>query len=251
MDLKSRLKSGGNAIGSWLTLGSTAIAEIMCDAGFDWIAIDLEHSTTSLSTAEELIRVIDSKGKSPLVRLSQNDPSEIAKVMDAGAHGIIVPRVSGRADAEAAFAAMQYPPRGQRGVGLARAQGYGPRFSAYQKWLESSAVLIVQIEDARVLSELEELFQHPFVDGYLLGPYDLSASLGVAGQLDHPEVVAAAARTLEAARKHGRAPGIHVVEPEPELLARRLGEGYRFVAYGVDFRMIDVACREGIRAAKR
>lgn len=249
-DLKAQLASRALTLGGWVTLGSDAIAELMCDAGFDWIAIDLEHSTQTLATAESAIRVVSRAGKAPLVRLSRNDPSEIAKVMDAGAHGIIVPRITGRADAEAAWRAMHYPPRGQRGVGLARAQGYGASFGAYQEWLASSSVLIVQIEDARVLDQLDELFAFPGVDGYLLGPYDLSASLGVPGRLDHPDVANAAALALAAAERHGRAAGIHVVEPDPSALRARLAEGYRFVAYGVDFRMIDVACREGICAAR-
>jgi 2-dehydro-3-deoxyglucarate aldolase len=244
------LASGEIALGGWLTLGSDAIAELMCDAGFDWLSIDLEHSTQTLATAESLIRIIDAKGKSPLVRLSQNDPSEIAKVMDAGAHGIIVPRISGRADAEAAWQAMHYPPRGRRGVGLGRAHGYGAGFSTYREWLESSALLIVQIEDARVLDALDDLMSFPGVDGYLLGPYDLSASLGVPGQLDHPDVANAARLALAAAKQHGRAAGIHVVEPDPAQLKARLSDGYRLVAYGVDFRMIDVACREGVRATR-
>ncbi|MGE0785320.1 MAG: HpcH/HpaI aldolase/citrate lyase family protein [Sandaracinaceae bacterium] len=247
--LKSRLASGATCLGGWVTLGCDAIAEVMCDAGFDWIGIDLEHSTQTLAVAESLIRVVDAKGKAPLVRLSRNDPSEIAKVMDAGAHGVIVPRAKGRADAEAAWQAMHYPPEGKRGVGLARAQGYGARFAEHREWLTSSSILIVQIEVAEVLDELDDLFAFPGVDGYMLGPYDLSASLGVAGQLDHPDVVDAAGRALAAAKKHGRAAGIHVVEPDLAALRARLGEGYRFVAYGVDFRMIDAACREGVRVA--
>jgi 2-dehydro-3-deoxyglucarate aldolase len=250
VSLKAQLATGETVLGGWITLGSDAIAELMCDAGFDWIGIDLEHSTQTLATAESLIRVIDGKGKAPLVRLSRNDPSEIAKVMDAGAHGVIVPRVTGRADAEAAWHAMHYPPEGRRGVGLARAQGYGAAFSAYREWLASSSVLIVQIEDARVLAELDDLFAFPGVDGYMLGPYDLSASLGVPGRLDHADVRSAAERALAAAKQHGRAAGIHVVEPDPAALRARLDEGYRFVAYGVDFRMLDIACREGIRAVR-
>ena len=110
------------ALGSWITLAHPAVAEIMANAGFDWLAIDLEHSVITIREAEELIRVIELSNVVPLVRLTSNNSDLIKRVMDAGAHGIIVPMVNSALDAEMAVQSIKYPPAGRRGVGLARAQ---------------------------------------------------------------------------------------------------------------------------------
>jgi len=245
--VRQHLNDGTLTVGTWLSLGLPAIAEILCDAGFDWVVIDREHSPVSLEGTEALIRTIDGRGKSALVRLaSSHDPTEIKRVMDAGAHGIVAPMICSREEADAVWSAMQYPPEGTRGVGLSRAQGYGTRFESYRRWLPEGAALIVQLEHARALPHLDEILSAPHVHGCLIGPYDLSASLGVPGQFDAPEVVEAIETIWEAAIRHDKAPGIHIVEPDPRALKRRVEEGYRFIAFGVDFRMVDRAAREGL-----
>ena len=244
--VKQRLHTRTLTVGSWLSLANVAIAEIQCNAGFEWIGIDLEHGSTTLAQAEQLIRVIDNKGCAPLVRLSALDATQAARVMDAGAHGLIVPKVCSAADAEAAVRAMYYPPRGQRGVGLSRAQRYGAGFDEYRAWLEESAVLVVQIEHVDALDNLNAIFGTEGVDAYLVGPYDLAASMGLTGQFDHPDFVAALDRIRTVAQAGGLAAGIHVVEPDPAQLRQRIDEGYTLVCYSVDFRMVDVACRAGL-----
>jgi len=248
--LKHRLAAGELTIGSWITLGHPAIAEIMARAGFDWLTIDLEHSTITLEQAGQLIRVCDLCGAPPLVRLSANDPVQIKRVMDAGAHGVIVPMVNRAPEAEAAVAAVRYPPAGGRGVGLARAQGYGASFAQYRQWLETEAVVIVQIEHITAVENLEEILAVEGVDGFMVGPYDLSGSLGRPGDFEHPEMLAAMERILAAAGRSGKPAGLHVVEPDPAELKRRADEGYRLLAYSVDIRMLDVACRQGLKRLK-
>jgi len=125
MLLKSKLKNNELTVGTWLSLAHPGIAEIMVKAGFDWVTIDLEHSVITFREAEEMIRIIELGGSVPLVRLSANEPTQIKRVMDAGAHGLVVPMVNSRGDVEKAVASVHYPGRGKRGVGLARAQGYG------------------------------------------------------------------------------------------------------------------------------
>ena len=150
-ELKKKLINCEITIGSWITLGSTAITEIMAKAGFDWLVIDLEHSTISIDMAGEMIRIIDLAGVTPLVRLTSNDPDQIKRCLDAGAHGIIVPMVNSSLEAKNAVSAMHYPPKGYRGVGLGRAQGYGANFSQYINWQKDSSVLIVQIEHKKAI----------------------------------------------------------------------------------------------------
>jgi len=246
--VREHLADGSLTVGTWLSLGLPSIAEILCAAGFDWVVIDREHSSVSFERTEALIRTIDGRGKAALVRLSSHDPTEIKRVMDAGAHGIVAPMICSREEADAVWSAMQYPPEGTRGVGLSRAQGYGPGFEDYRRWLPEGAALVVQLEHVRALPHLDAILAAPHVHGCLIGPYDLSASLGVPGQFDHPKVVEAIETIWEAAIRHDKAPGIHIVEPDPHALQRRVGEGYRFIAYGVDFRMVDRAAREGLSA---
>lgn len=247
--LKQVLRSGGVTIGSWITLAHPAIAEIMAKAGFDWLAVDLEHSVITIREAEELIRVVELCGVTPLVRLAANDPVQIKRVMDAGAHGVIVPMVNSREEAERAVAAVKYPPSGRRGVGLARAQGYGTRFDAYRDWLERESLVIVLIEHINAVKNLTDILSVEGVDGFIVGPYDLSGSLGMPGQFEHPSMIAALSEVQRVIsdRETGAVAGYHVVPPQPDLVIRKIQEGYRFLAYGVDMLFLGEMCRMGLR----
>lgn len=245
--LRDRLRAGDAVLGTWLTLADPAVAEIMARAGFHFLTVDLEHSPLSLAQAAELIRTAELAGAAPLVRLSSLDAVQVKRVMDAGAHGVIVPMVKSAADVAAAHAALHYPPIGTRGVGLGRAQGYGEGFDAYRAWLAEHAVLVAQLEHVDALDHLDAILGHPGLDAILIGPYDLSASMGLPGQLEHPRVTAALDRIVAACTVHGVPAGIHQVEPDPAALRRVLDQGYRFVAYGVDFRMLAAAARAGVQ----
>lgn len=249
--LKQKLLSNSLTIGSWITLAHPAIAEIMARAGFDWLVVDLEHSVLTIREAEELIRVIDLCGVPPLVRLTSNQPDQIKRVMDAGAHGIIVPMVNSPAEAECAVAAVYYPVRGKRGVGLARAQGYGAGFQDYLEWLDAQAVVIVQVEHIEAVNQLEAILSVRGVDGYFIGPYDLSASMGLPGQLNHPEVTAAIEKVKRLGLALNKPGGLHIVEPDPESLRKSIAGGFKFVAYSLDTRMLDTACRTGLAEIRR
>ena len=131
--LKEKLKNRQLTIGTWITINSTSIAEILANAGYDWLVIDLEHSTISIDQTAELIRTIELSGVSSLVRLTNNDENQIKRIMDAGARGIVVPMIMNAEEAKDAIASTRYPPLGKRGVGLARAQGYGATFNDYFK----------------------------------------------------------------------------------------------------------------------
>lgn len=251
MCLKRKLSQNEITIGSWITLAHPAIAEILARAGFDWLVVDLEHSVITIKEAEELIRVINLCGVVPLVRLSINDPVQIKRIMDAGAHGIIVPMVKTRTEADAAVAAVYYPPKGARSVGLARAQGYGTTFQKYREWLDNKAVVIVQVEHIDAVNNLEDILSAPGVDGYFIGPYDLSASMGLPGQFDHPDMVAAIERVRQVGSLLNKPGGIHIVEPDIVQLGKRIKEGFKFIAYSLDTRMLDTACRAGLAAVRR
>ena len=245
--LKQTLRSGRATIGSWITLAHPAIAEIMATAGFEWLAVDLEHSVISLREAEELIRVIELCGVTPLVRLSANDATQIKRVMDAGAHGVIVPMVNSAEDARRAVAAVRYPASGRRGVGLARAQGYGTRFAEYVRWLKRESIVIVQIEHIEAVNNLEQILRTEGVDGFLVGPYDLSGSLGCPGDFQNKKFLAATKKINRTAKKLKMCAGYHVVSSDSKLVAEKIKQGYNFISFGVDFLFLGDHSRNGLK----
>ena len=176
------------SFGTWLTIYSEAVAEILATAGYDWITVDLEHTPISLSQAEKLIRVIDLAGVKPYVRVSSNNAAEIKKVLDFGAKGIIVPMVNSAQEVSTVLDAAFYPPVGNRGMGLYRAQGYGEAKSkqAYISQIASEIEVFVQIESKLAVEKIEEIFDNP-ITGYFLGPYDLSASIGKPAEFNAEE----------------------------------------------------------------
>lgn len=250
MALKSRLNRSELTIGSWVTLGHPSIAEIMASAGFDWLVLDMEHSVLELSEVQAIIQVLDAKQCPAIVRLTSNHPDQIKRVMDAGATGVMVPMIKSAADAEAAVAGVYYPPRGQRGVGLARAQGYGSSFQAYRQWLEENAVIVVMIEHVDAVKAIDEILAVPGIDAYIIGPYDLSGSMGRPGDLNHPDVQAAIAHVLEAGRRAGKPGGIHVIEPDPQALQQRIAAGFNFLGYALDIRILDSICRTHLHSIR-
>ena len=249
--LKEKLKKKQRVIGSWVTIGHPTVAELMAKAGFDWLAIDMEHSPLTIGQCQELIRTIDLCGVPVLVRVGANDPLIIKRVMDAGAHGVIVPMINSAKEARAAVASVHYPPKGNRGVGLARAQGYGQEFDAYKRWAINGPVVVVQIEHIDAVNNIDAILEVEGIDAIMIGPYDLSGSLGKPGQLNDKKVLQAMHKVKRAAEAKGMPSGVHVVSSDEKLLAAKFKEGYKFVAYGVDFLFIQENCLKGLRAVKK
>jgi 2-dehydro-3-deoxyglucarate aldolase len=218
----------------------------MAKAGFDWLTVDMEHSAITLDQAQQLIQIIDLNGVVPLVRVGENNSTLIKRVMDAGAHGIIVPMVNTKEDASNAVSAVKYPPVGTRGVGLARAQGYGLEFEKYKEWLNRESIVIVQIEHIEAINNLEEILSVEGVDGTIIGPYDLSGSLGLPGEFELPDVQKALVRYENVCQEMGKSMGFHIVQPDSEATNRYREKGYTFLAVGVDMLYLGKGCGEVI-----
>ena len=251
MNLKEKLRNRELTIGSWITIGSTVVAEIMAKTGYDWLTIDMEHSAITIDIAQELIRVIELCGVTPLVRVGKNDANLIKRVMDAGAHGVIVPMVNSREDAENAVRSVKYPPRGFRGVGLARAQKYGADFEGYKQWNDKNSIIIVQVEHILAVENLEKILSVPEVDGFIIGPYDLSGSLDVPGEFDHPKVLDALNRVKEIAEKKNGLSGFHVIPPSVEAFQEKVDEGYKFIAHSLDILFLGNSCRKMLKKIRK
>lgn len=249
MSLKERLARSELTIGSWITLGHPAIAEIMASAGFDWLVLDMEHSVMELSEAQIIIQVLDKQQCPAIVRLTSNHPDQIKRVMDAGASGVMIPMIKSAEDAKIAVSSVYYPPQGQRGVGLARAQGYGASFQEYRQWLIENAVIVVMIEHIEAVKQIDSILAVPGVDAYIIGPYDLSGSMGMPGELDHPHVQDAIKHVLDAGKRLQKPGGIHVIEPDPAAL-QRIRSGFSFLGYSLDIRILDSVCRTHMRTIK-
>ena len=163
----------------------------------------------------------------------------------------LVPMVNSKEEAQEAVSAVKYPPEGHRSIGLARAQGYGTRFAKYFDWQREHSLVVVQIEHIDAVDNLESILSAKGVDAYFVGPYDLSGSLGMPGQFEAPRYLEAMQKIRSVAEKLGVPGGVHIVEPDPTELRQRIEEGHRFIAYGVDTRILDTVCRAGLKSVEK
>lgn len=232
--LKNKLKRREVTFGTWITVGHPVIAEILSSCPFDWLVVDMEHSAIELSQAQQLIQIISLSGKTPLVRLPDQNPTLIKRVMDAGSAGVLIPNVKTVREAQAAVAAIKYPPEGTRGAGLARAQRYGLGFQEYKNWVNKDGIVIAQIEHVLGVRNLREILSVPGIDGIIVGPYDLSSSINLPGKLDDPRVEALVRETARVALEMKATAGFHVVQPDLKEVRLRIRQGFNFIGYSLD-----------------
>jgi 4-hydroxy-2-oxoheptanedioate aldolase len=230
---KSRLSSEACQLGLWNTAGGNTVPEMMGGAGFDWVLVDCEHAAIE---AVEVLPALQAIGQFPdvgaLVRPAANDPVLFKRLLDMGAQTLLVPYIETRAEAEMAVTAMRYGPRGIRGMaGMTRATRYG-QIEDYFNTAEEELCLILQIESAKGLDNLEDIARCPGVDGVFIGPADLSASLGHAGQTQHPDVVAAIDGAIARLNDWGVPWGIMSLQVDEAK--GYIGKGASFISVGVD-----------------
>jgi 2-keto-3-deoxy-L-rhamnonate aldolase RhmA len=189
-NFRNRLQSGERLVGTMVTLASAEVAELLSSVGFDWLFIDAEHSP--MATAD-IQRILQGAGPDTacLVRLAASEELHIKKALDAGAAGIITPMVNTAEQAHEVVRHAKYAPLGTRGVGIGRAHGYGLNFKEYLANANDQSTVVVQAEHITAVQNIESIVQVAGIDAVLVGPYDLSASLGLIGQVEHPEVIAA------------------------------------------------------------
>ena len=230
--LRAKLSSGVPIFGSWLQVGNPTVGEVFDACGFDWLAIDCEHTDIGLNQLAAMLRSI--RSAPTLVRVKNNDPLSIRQPLDCGAAGVIVPMVNSAEEARSAVAAAHYPPVGIRGFAYCRANSHGIRFDEYVAEARAQTVVFAMIESVQALNKIGAILQVDGVDGVIVGPYDLSGSLGVPGQTDHPLVRDALDSVVQACLQAGKAAGQHIVDPNPTLVGRSLQQGYTVLALGMD-----------------
>lgn len=229
---KHAIAAGKLQIGLWSSLASNIAAEIVSDAGFDWVLFDTEHSPNEIPDLLAQLQAAARGTATPIVRPAWNDAVLIKRVLDLGAQSILVPYVQNAEEARRAVASVRYPPAGIRGVAAAsRASRYG-RVADYLKKADGEICLLVQVETRAALEQLEAIAAVEGVDGVFIGPSDLSASFGHIGNPQHPDVQKALEDGVRRIRAVGKAAGILTLNEEE---ARRyIGWGYTFVAVGSD-----------------
>ena len=201
-------------IGMWLSTGSMLNAEICAGSGIDWLLIDMEHGPNTIVSVQQQLQVIAAYRVPVLVRVPVNDPVIIKQVLDTGAQNLIVPMVASVDEARAAVAAVRYPPEGVRGVGsaLARSGRWG-RVPGYVANASQTISLFVQIESAAAVDAAAEIAAVDGVDGVLVGPADLAASMGLPGQQSHPDVLSAVHEVFAAVTTAGKKVGVNAFDP--------------------------------------
>lgn len=247
---RQRLRRGEVVFAGWMQIGHPAVAEVLAGAGFDCLVLDCEHGIIDLEPIAAVLRALPA-GCDALVRIPINDSAWIARVLDAGAAGVIVPMVNTAEQAAAAVAAAKYPPRGRRGFGYGRMNAHGRSFDAYAARANDTLAVIVQVEHVQAVENLDAILRTPDVDAIMIGPYDLSGSLGIPGQLDHPKMRQVLHSIYAACRKHRVPAGLHMVQPEPRRVRAALRAGCRFLPLGMDVTLLGHAARDVLATACR
>jgi 2-keto-3-deoxy-L-rhamnonate aldolase RhmA len=240
ISFRQHLKDRKTLIGTVVTFSLPEVTEVLSGAGFDWLFLDAEHGPLDTLALQRLVM---GAGSTPcLVRLAASSEVEVKKALDIGAAGIIAPQVNSAEQAAQVVRWAKYSPQGIRGVGAARAHGYGLAFKEYLATANDHTVVVVQAEHGDAVSNIEAIVQVAGIDAVLVGPNDLAASLGHLGDLAHPDVAAAIDRVTEVCRRAGMPLGIFGMNPA--AVKPYLDRGYALIVCGVDTVLLGTAARE-------
>ena len=249
-DFRSRVLAREQLAGCWLNLGSPITAEMAGLSGFDWVLLDHEHGPGSDVTIMQQLQAVAATPAAGLVRIAANEAPRFKRVLDAGAHGVMIPYVSTAAEARAAVESMRYPPRGERGVAkLTRATEFGAAFDDYFAHAHEWLVTLPQIETQEGVSNAAEIAGVDGVDVVFVGPMDLTTSLGIPGDYEHPRSIEALTHVSNAARAANKAAGILLQNPVHVAMCRELG--FTFIALGSDGSAVVGGFRNNLAALRK
>ncbi|HTP11466.1 MAG TPA: aldolase/citrate lyase family protein [Anaerolineae bacterium] len=247
MTFRQRLKDHETLVGTIISLASPEAAEVLSQAGFDWLFLEAEHAPLNTLTIQHILQ---GAGSTPcLVRVAASAEVEIKQALDAGAAGIIAPLVNTADQATQVVHWAKYAPLGTRGVGVSRAHGYGFQFQEYMSNANDETVVVVQAEHSDAVNNMASIVQVPGVDAVLVGPYDLSASLGHIGEVTHPHVVSAIEHVTQVCRAAHMPLGIFGMTAE--AVRPYIERGYTLLAASIDTVLLGTAARQLLAQLKR
>ncbi len=232
--LKNKLKNRDNLFVAWTSIADVQITEIFANAGFDLVGIDIEHGTASLAQCQRIIAAAQAAGSFCLPRIASHNMEMIKRLLDSGADGIIVPSVETTDEVKNIISWMKYPPLGKRSYGVNRAQNYGFNFDDYAKKWNGTSSLIIQIESIKAVKNIDALLAFDEVDGAMVGPYDISGSLGIPGKIEDPKVLEAGQVVVAACKKYGKSCGTQLVDYDINTVKDRIKLGYNFLVLSSD-----------------
>ncbi|MGZ8538954.1 MAG: HpcH/HpaI aldolase family protein [Flavisolibacter sp.] len=231
-NLKTKIQSGTALHGSWINLGSVVSAEIIGNAGFDWVLIDLEHGAGNDASMYQQLQALESTAATSFVRIDELSRPKAQRILDAGASGIMFPRIDNVEEAKLAASMLYYPPKGIRGMAkMIRSSGFGKTVTEYSE-AEKAIVGIIQIETVSALDNIDAIAAVDGVDVLFVGPSDLTLALGIFNQFEHALYQQAIKEVANAAKKHGKATGVLLQNINEYEMYFNLG--YRFLASGGD-----------------
>ncbi len=244
---KTRLTGGETLIGPLISLPAPDVSDLLSRVGFDYLWLDLEHSAMDVAHAQAHIQAAG--GRCPcIIRVPEASEAWIKKALDTGCDGLIIPQIRSAAEARAAVAWCLYPPAGRRGAGPTRAHGWGLAFGDYMATANEALAIILQIEHIDAANEVEAILQTPGVAALFVGPYDLSGSLGLLGQVNHPLVQGAIDRVIAACRAAGMPVGLYVGDAAGARAA--IGRGFTMIALASDAGLLLAAAQAALRDAR-
>jgi 2-dehydro-3-deoxyglucarate aldolase len=232
--LKQALRNREKLFAAWVSYGHPSITETFAKAGFDFIAIDMEHSTINQAEAQRIIAACQAEGVPCLPRPVSHSNDHIKPLLESGADGMLIQMVNNASEVKNLIDDLKYPPIGKRSYGVSRAQGYGFDFHDYIENWNNTSSFIVQIESIEAVNNINEILLFDEIDAVMIGPYDISGSLGVPGQLDHPKVIEASKKVIEACEKFGKSCGTQLNDPNPKNIQSLFDMGYTFAILGSD-----------------
>jgi 2-keto-3-deoxy-L-rhamnonate aldolase RhmA len=246
--VKQALKAGDSVLGTMIhEVRNPELAYLLAAAGMDFLLVDTEHASPDTETIQNLTRAAKSAGMVPLARVTDNEYFLIARTLDMGVMGVMVPRVDTRQEAERAVAAVKYPPEGRRGFGMR------PVITDYEStsvpeamaWSNENTLVILQVESEAAVANLEQITRVPGVDVSLVGLNDLSISLGVPGDFKHPRIEEALRRVFEVCPQNGVSPAVHV--SDIESAKRYRARGMRFIMLASESRLLMKVASHAVR----
>ncbi len=247
--LKRDLAAGKVCIGATITMNSPIVAEIMSHVGLDWLWFETEHTSLSLESVFTMLQATNGSNVSTVIRVPWNDKTMIKRALDAGPDGIIIPLVNSKEEAEYAVRAMKYPPWGERGAGLSRAQCYGMHMGEYLSTADEEVMTILMIEHIKAVENIDEILQVKGIDSIMIGALDLSGSMGILGQTSHPDVENAIQKVLAASKKAGISCGIITVAPEQAN--QRIEQGFTNIILGIDVLYLHSSIQAALNQVQR